>query len=494
MPAEPAGALADRAPRGGGAKAGERRAARDTRVDRGKPPWRAWRTRSRAARAIRFIETYCRIPSGARAGELMRLHRFQKEDLEELLARDVRTGGLQIPRGNAKSTTWAAVGLWAVCDHEDAPQVPLVAFNGLQANRTLLRPIRSMVRAHPDLAARVIVYTSTTDRRVWSAWNDGDLLALPADVERAQGLNPTVALVDEAQTVSPPVFAAILQGAGKRAASLVLAIGTPAPNAQTSALFQLREQARAGARVAWREHAADAGCALTDRRQWRKANPAIRAGLLFEDVLAAELDLVSDAEFRMYRLGQWIDATLVGWLPGTAWDDCPATVLPDDGADVVLGLAGTYASTFAVIGATFDGGLFTGWIGNGTEADLEDVLLAARERWHVVELVVQPRILTNLVRRLVEQDWPVTVWPHTTEVEVSSATEWRRAIIEGRVAHDHEPVLAAHVAATVGAPTPDGSLKLAAPDDGRPIDAARAARMAWWRTMQEPALEAPAIF
>src|SRR5262245_63790841 len=120
------GALA--APRkGGGSELGERRSARDLRADRSKPPWRAWRTRNRHARAIRFVETYCRIPSGAGAGKPLQLARYQREALEELLAPNVRTGGLQIPRGNAKSTTWAAVGLWAVCDADDAPQVPLVA-------------------------------------------------------------------------------------------------------------------------------------------------------------------------------------------------------------------------------------------------------------------------------------------------------------------------------------------------------------------------------
>src|SRR5262245_30920500 len=123
----------DRAPRGVGSRTGERRAAPDTRVIRARPPWRAWKTRSRAGRAIRWIETYCRIPSGVGTGQLMKLRRFQRDSLEELLADDVRTGGLQIPRGNAKSTLWAAVGLWAVSDGEDTPQVPLVAFNGLQA-------------------------------------------------------------------------------------------------------------------------------------------------------------------------------------------------------------------------------------------------------------------------------------------------------------------------------------------------------------------------
>jgi phage terminase large subunit-like protein len=476
------GALSKTAPSSGGSKIGERRSGRDSRVDRSKPPWRSWRTRSRAARAIRFVESYCRIPSGARAGELLKLHRFQKEALEELLASGVRTGGLQLPRGNAKSTLWAAVGLWAVCDHDDAPQVPLVAFNGKQADRTLLAPIRAMVRRSDELAARVVVYTSTSDRRVWSAWNNGDLVALPANEERLQGLNPTLALVDEAQTVEQAVFNAVLQGAGKRPESLVLAIGTPAPDAEQSALFTMREQVREHGRIAWVEHAAQAGCALDDRREWRRANPAIAAGLLYTDSWAQELALVPEHEFRMYRLGQWVDVVEASWLPAGAWDACPWTDVPPDGTDVIVAVAGTWKTSVAVVGATLDGALFLAWWAeSATDDELAAVVEAAAERWHVLEVVFAPRTRANVARDLDYAGVPAVALPHRLELEVTSATEWRQAIIAGRVAHDHDPTLAAHVAASVAVATADGQIRLDRPRDGRPVDAAIAARYAWAR-------------
>lgn len=429
----------------------------------------------------------------------MRLHRFQKDALEELLASGVRTGGLQIPRGNAKSTLWAAVGLWAVCDHDDSPQVPLVAFNGLQAMRTLMRPIRHMVHAHPELEQRVVVYTSTTDRRVWSAWNDGDLVVLPADAERLQGLNPTVALIDEAQTVSPEVFHSVLQGAGKRAASLVLAIGTPAPGGQDSALFELRERARSGADVAWIEYAADVGCAVDDRKQWAKANPALKAGMLYPDVLEAESrGAVSETEFRMFRLGQWVETTFADWLPAGAWDACPHADPPPEGTEIVLGLAGTgLLRTVSLVGATSDSAVFLAYSSEEpvTDDELEEVLADAYERWRVVELVAAPSQRPGLVRRLADSGLPVSVWPNRVDLEVSSSTEWRRAIVEGRLAHDHHPTLAAQVRALVGQPTRDGSLRLGAPDDGTPVDAARAARLAWWRALESAdQAQVPAIY
>lgn len=486
---------------GPGSAAGDRRGARDTKVDKSSPPWRAWRTKSRAARAIRFVETYCRVPSGRRFGEPMKLHPYQRHTVEALLAGDVTTGGLQIPRGNAKSTLCAAIGVWAVCDPPDAPQVPLIAQSGVQAGRTLLEPVRAMIGANPELASRTVVYSAAADRRVWCAWNRGNLFVLPADVDKVQGLNPTLALIDEGQTVSPEVHRAVVQGAGKRDASLVLVIGTPAAGARDSALFDMRERALAGASVAWVEYAATEGCDVHDVTEWHRANPGLRAGLLRAETFTDEVgtDTVPGtmdvASFRMYRLGQWVDVAFTNWLPPGAWDACPTVDVPPDDTPVFLALAGTWQSTVALMGATPDGAVFAVWINDtATDDDLHNVLARAWDRWQVVALTFAPRTREGLRRELELGGFPVESWPARTDVDVASSTEWRRAIVEGRAAHDHNPVVSEHVAALVGTPTPDGSLRLAAPDDGTPVDAARAARMAWWRAITEDSPSAPAIF
>jgi phage terminase large subunit-like protein len=436
------------------------------------------------------VETFCRVPSGHNAGQLLRLARYQKDGLEEVLAGGARIAGWQIPRGGGKSTLWAAIGLWALCDPPDSPQVPLVAFNGIQAQRTLFRPMRSMVDSSPELAARVVTYMGSSDRRMWSPWNNGELLPLSADVERLQGLNPTVALIDEAQTVTPEVYAAILQGAGKRPQSLVLAIGTPAPGAESSALFMLRERAASGAAVRWVEFAAPAGCALDDRAAWRKANPAIGAGLLHDDVLAAELPIVSEAEFRCYRLGQWVRVTVASWLPEGAWDACEHVDAPDPGAEVTVALAGTWGTSQTVVVATAEGTVALAWAADvATDDDLAGVIEAACERWHVRRIVFPPQTRTRLYGRLFDQGAPVECWD--AKAEVASSTEWRRAIIERRVAHDHDPLLAAHVSATVARTTASGGLRLVAGDGA--ADGCAAARMAWW-TATTAELAEPAIY
>ena len=77
-------------------------------------PWKSWRTKSRAARCIRFVETYCVPPKGYGAGKPLQLARFQKAWLEEVLSGGLTSAGMLVPRGNGKSTLLAAVSLWGV--------------------------------------------------------------------------------------------------------------------------------------------------------------------------------------------------------------------------------------------------------------------------------------------------------------------------------------------------------------------------------------------
>jgi len=488
--------MSERGPiRAAGSVTGDRRSARDLAADDSIPPWRYWRVKDRASRCIRWIETYVRIPSGANAGKLLKLAPFQRDVIETLLAPGVRTGGLQIPRGNAKSTLCAAIGLWAVMDYPDMPQVPLIAYNSRQAYRNLFRPLERMLAiASPEVRDRAVPYSA--ERRIVSVWNAGELLPLPADVERLQGLNPTIALMDEAQTVDPEIFAAVLQGAGKRPESLVLAIGTPAPGAQSSALYDLREKARGDAPIAWIEYAAAAECDLTDRYEWRRANPALEAGILYADVLETELaGTVDEIAFRSYRLGQWLDVAISSWLPPGAWAENPVCEVPPDGTEIVLALAGSWRSSVALVGATLDGETFLAWADDRADDEtLHSVIDAAVLRWNVREVVIAPRIRPTLVRSLAEIGYPVFVWPATrNDYDASASTEWRRAIVDGRLPHDHDELIATHVGNLNGRAMGDGTLRLEASDDSD-VDAARAARMAWVRAREASEVPAPMIY
>jgi len=444
---------------------------------------------SRAARAIRWIESYVRIPSGTNYGHPLRLEPFQRDIVEALIADDVRVGGLQICRGNAKSTLTAALGLWALSDDPDAPQVPLVAHNALHAKRTLFAPMQRMVKASPELDNRLIVYTAIGNERIVSPWNDGELWPLPADHDRLQGLNPTIAIVDEAQTVPDDVLWALRQGAGKRPNSVVLAIGTPGPDLECS-LHRLRTLAAQSGRETWLEYSAPEDCDPLDQRCWHMANPALAAGILDIRVIEDEAEAVrvdhpgARALFRMYRLGHWIAGT-TGWLPGGAWESCPRQGAPDEGTEIVLALDGTYQRSMALVGCTLDGALFLVWAAeSATDEQLEQVLTQAFERWDCVELVHYARIRPQVAELAAEAQVPAYAWTGKVADEVMSANEMHRAVVEQRVRHDHDPLLAEQMSSVELQLVPDG-IRLRRPASGkRWIDAAMAARMAWFRAQQ----------
>src|SRR4051794_5046735 len=104
--------------------------ARKRAVDPTAGPWSRWRSRSRAARCVRFIEAYCMLPKGHGAGSLMSVARFQREAIEAAYEDGVRAFGMMVPKGNGKSTLLAGMALHALFDPpEDVgqPQIPIVA-------------------------------------------------------------------------------------------------------------------------------------------------------------------------------------------------------------------------------------------------------------------------------------------------------------------------------------------------------------------------------
>ncbi len=65
----------------------------------------------RAARRVRFVREFCRVPRGHGAGDPVRLREFQTEIVAGAFAPGVRTALVSIPRANGKTALAAMVGL-----------------------------------------------------------------------------------------------------------------------------------------------------------------------------------------------------------------------------------------------------------------------------------------------------------------------------------------------------------------------------------------------
>src|SRR5262249_11124538 len=207
--------------------------------------------------------------------------------------------------------------------------------------------------------------------------------AHPAKLTAVQGLNFSLAIVDEVGFAHDATVESLLARLGKRPDARLIGIGTPGfdPNI----LQRLRTASLDGDLpdgVTYLEWSADPGADVFDRKQWRRANPALRAGFLQPEALGVQAGLLAQREFRPYHLGLWTDES-AGWLPPGAWSACPYQGAPPDGADVVLAVEGTFRRTLAVVGCGLDGAVFFGWGKEAAlDADLRRQLEAAGDQWN----------------------------------------------------------------------------------------------------------------
>ena len=87
--------------------------------------------------------------------------------------------------------------------------------------------------------------------------------------------------------------------------------GSTATTPCTTSASSCTRAAAAGSRVPRVRGAR--GCAIDDRKAWRTANPAIRAGFLRESALETDLGITPEGHFRVFRLGQWVEG-VDAWL------------------------------------------------------------------------------------------------------------------------------------------------------------------------------------
>jgi len=286
--------------------------------------------RQRATRAVRFMEGL-HVPKGKGARSRLRLRKWQRAIVRKVLAPGVRTAVVAIPRGNGKSTLAAALGLWALVDGPEGAEVPIVAGVSERQARIAFNTARRMVELDPELVARVQIFQD----RLYMPHHDASLFPLPADADALLGANPTCTIVDELGVVGADVFEAMRVASGKRAESLLLAIGTP-PREPDSIMRTLVEHGRLedDPTFALVEYAAPAMSPVGDKKAWKQANPAL-GDFLYEDVMATEAKTVRESTFRQFRLGQWVGQPEEAWMAPETW---AAVAEPgdhlDDHADV----------------------------------------------------------------------------------------------------------------------------------------------------------------
>ena len=217
----------------------------------------------------------------------------------------------------------------------------------------------------------------------------------------------------------------------------------------------------------------------------------------------AEFEKRPEYEFRRYFLNQWT-ATKDQWLPTGRWQDLEPGVLVD-GERVVLGFDGSYnRDATAVVGCSIDPpfriqvlGVWEntdetpGWVVPRGEVDA--CLIGAFDRFGVVELAADPYRWRRELDEWTDRWGDVIVEFNTASPKLSipATTKFYDAVVNGDIAHDHDPTLARHLENCVLKHTGSGAyITKESRASLRRIDAAMAAvvafdRATWRREYEE---------
>lgn len=460
-----------------------------------------------------FCERFILIPKGTGARRKMRLRPWQVDLVGSVLDPDPRprTAGWMMPRGQGKSTLVAALGIFDLMLGGEGASVVVAATDERQAG-IVFGTARRMVELHEDLSSRVQVYKD----RLYVPERGASFVCLPAEPKRLEGLDFTLAILDEAGVAHRDVYEVLTLAQGKRETSTLVGIGTPGPDPFDSVLGDMRDYARANPTdptFVWREYSA-AGFEdhpVDCRHCWELANPAL-GDFLHEDALVALLPpKTRESTYRRARLCQFVTAQEGSFLPEGVWPKLSTGEAIPRGARVVLTLDGSFNSdaTGLLLG-TVDAAphLHTWGLWEPPEddpdyrvpvAEVEDRIRQAAREFDVIEVVADPFRWTRTLQVLESEGLPVVEFPHSTSRLTAATTDLYKAAIAGELSHSGDPDLARHIANAVVLEDSRGvRLNKGKRTSVRRIDLAACAVMAHsratWRATRKPTRRRVAAF
>jgi phage terminase large subunit-like protein len=418
---------------------------------------------SGAARFAAFCEKFVLVPKGTAALSPLRLRSWQTDLIGSVEdARPTpRTAGWMMPRGQGKSTLVAAYGLYRLFLGGEGAVVCVVAVDERQAG-IVFNIARRMVELNDDLASRCQVFKE----RLHIPVRDAQFHCLPAEPKRLEGLDYSLAILDEAGVANRDSYEVLTLAQGKREASTLIAIGTPGPDPNNQVLADLRNYAADNpddTSLVWREFSA-AGFEdhpVDCQHCWELANPAL-GDFLHRDAMHALLPpKTREATFRRARLCQFATDTDGAFLPAGVWDGLSTGVGIPDGAEVVIALDGSFSDdTTALLAGTVSAEPHFDTIRvwqrhNGDDsyrvpvAEVEQEIRDACRRWRVLEVCADPYRWTRTLQALEAEKLPVVEFPHSPSRLTAATGDLYSAAVNGRLTHSGDSQLAEHVAAAV---------------------------------------------
>jgi len=410
------------------------------------------------ARVVAFLERFIVVTKGAGARKPLRVRPWQRELIRGVFDKPRPRSALwSMPRGQGKSTLAAGLGLYGLfADGVEGASVVVVAADERQARIVFGTAVR-MVELSEPLAERTQVFHD----RLYVPRTGSTFQVLPAVPHHLEGLDPSLAIIDEIGVVDRRVYEVVLAASGKRDTSLVLMIGTPSPDGDESVMWDLIEYGREhpdDRSFHLAEYGAPAGCDLDDEDAWEAANPALDDFLHRDSMHALLPPKLRESTFRRARLGQWVDAVDEPWIPPELWGACADARPIVDGTEVVVALDGSFAhDCTALVACTIDDQPHLDVVGcwenpNPGSADyrvpvleVEETIRDACRRWNVLEVTADPFRWTRTLHVLELDGLPVTEYPQSPARMTPATTGLYEGVVNRAVTHSGDVRLARHV-------------------------------------------------
>lgn len=462
-----------------------------------------------------FCAAYLRHTKGRWAGKPLVLEPWQREIVSELLRTDddgwrtYREALIGLPRKNGKSTLASALALYLlVADAEPGAEVYSAAASKEQA-RIVFGQAREMVLASPRLSD----WCKVGRDAITVPSTSGIYRVLSSDAPRQHGLNPSGIIVDELHAHrTDELYLALRTASLAREQPLMVSITTAGWDLDTIC-GRLYDRGRSDASgddfcFYWRSIAEDE---LEDPAAWKRANPA--SWITLED-LAREARALPRFAFDRWHLNRWTSAE-ESWLPPGAWDaSCNDRYAIEPSDTIVVGVdIGVKHDTSALVWvAPKDGKLVARshvfavqhdpdrppaahTIAQGERVELELVENKIRDlarEYQVLEVVYDPWRFERSAQALADEGLLLVEFPQTNERMAPASQGLFDAITEGRIVHDGDPVLKAHIEAAAAKDTGRG-WRLSKKDAKKPMDAAIGLVMATTRAEANESTSRPSI-
>ena len=428
---------------------------------------------------LRFVEAYGRITKDSIAGptgEMLPIQGWERQLIRSTFARNPeskrrlhRTALWGMARKNGKTGIVAPLALAGLMLEGDGAEVYSCAADRAQA-KLVFAAARRTVELDPELSSRLRLYRDTIEYP-----ERGSIYrALSSEAYTKEGLSPTMTIGDELHAwPNRDLYDVMALAMGARIDPIFLIVTTAGVRTDSTGvdsialqLYEYGKRVASGELVdpsffmAWYEAAA--GCAVDDTTGWKAANPGLGV-ILDRDELAGQAHKalaggMSEAEFRIKRLNQWVTGSTAA-LPSGSFEALASEREISRAESIVVFFDGSFNhDCTALLGATVEAEphLFVIACWERPAGDplwrvpMTEVDATVRDTcrlFNVKELACDPFRWALPMEEWEASDLPVLAYPTSSPARMVPAwASFYDAVLAKTFTHDGDPRLVRHVA------------------------------------------------